>query len=76
MWLVGDFKQVPPVEPGRSFEPATRGWITRERTIDGHIGQPHLASAEKGELLFERFASDVIAFVERVMEWDGKSWNG
>jgi creatinine amidohydrolase len=74
--LVGDFKNAPPVDFGKSFEPAARGWITRERTITGHIGQPHAASAKKGKLLFELFASDVIALIERVIQWDGKSWNG
>ena len=74
--LVGDYRNAPPVEFGIPFTPASRGWITRERTGPGHIGQPHLASAEKGETLFRVFAEDVAALIERVIRWDGKSWNG
>jgi creatinine amidohydrolase len=73
--LVGDFAGAPPVEPVTSFAPAFRGWITRERTTPGHLGQPHLASAEKGETLFRLFADDVAALIERVIAWDGYSWN-
>lgn len=74
--LVGDFASAPPVEFGTSFNPAARGWITRERTGPGHIGQPHLATPEKGETLFRVFADDVAAMIERVIRWDGSSWNG
>jgi len=74
--LVGDFANAPPVEFGTSFAPAVRGWITRERTVPGHIGHPHLASAEKGETLFRLFTDDVAEMIERVIRWDGKSWNG
>jgi len=74
--LVGDFKNAPPVEFGEPFTPAARGWIMKERTVPGHVGQPHLASAEKGETLFQLFSNDLIAFLERVIRWDGKSWNG
>jgi len=74
--LVGDYKDAAPVEFGEPFTPAARGWITRERTVPGHIGQPHLATAEKGETLFRLFSNDVAAFLERVIRWDGKSWNG
>src|SRR5687767_998968 len=49
--LVGDYKAALPVEPGTGFSPATRGWITRERTTPGHLGSPHLATPEKGEHL-------------------------
>jgi creatinine amidohydrolase len=74
--LVGDLKQVPPVEPGNAFEPATRGWITKDRSGPGHIGDPRRATAEKGETLFRVFSDDVGAFLERVIAWDGKGWNG
>ncbi len=74
--LVGDFANAVPVEFGTPFTPAARGWITRERTGPGHIGQPHLASAEKGETLFRVFADDVASLIERVIRWNGKSWNG
>jgi len=74
--LVGNYHHAPPVEFGTPFTPAFRGWITSERTVPGHIGQPHLATAEKGETLFRVFADDVAAMIERAMRWDGKSWNG
>lgn len=74
--LVGDLAQIEPVPPGASFEPATRGWITRDRTVDGHIGDPGRATAEKGQTLFRVFAQDVVAFLERVIGWDGRSWDG
>jgi creatinine amidohydrolase len=74
--LVGDYKNAAPVEFGEPFTPAARGWIMKDRSVPGHIGQPHLASLEKGEALFRRFSDDLIAFLERVIGWDGKSWNG
>jgi creatinine amidohydrolase len=74
--LVRPHADLEPVEPGRAFGPAARGWITRERSQPGHIGWPHLATTEKGEALFRRFSADVVAFLERVVAWDGRSWNG
>ncbi len=74
--LVGDLKQVQAVTFGNGFSPATRGWITRERTEPGHIGDPSQATAEKGETLFQVFTNDAVAFLERVIAWDGKSWEG
>ena len=32
------------------FEPASRGWITQDRSEPGHIGDPRGATAEKGEI--------------------------
>ncbi|HAM70189.1 MAG TPA: creatininase, partial [Verrucomicrobiales bacterium] len=74
--LVGDYGAAGPVPFGNAFEPATRGWITRERTVPGHIGSPHLATAEKGEALLQRFTQDAVAMLERVVRWDGSSWEG
>lgn len=74
--LVGDLKQIQAVEFGRAFSPATRGWITRDRTEPGHIGDPKAAAPEKGETLFRVFADDLAALLERVLAWDGKSWDG
>lgn len=74
--LVGDYANAAPVEPGTPFSPANRGWITRERSGPGHIGSPHLATAEKGEQLLALFSADVVSLLERVVRWDGKSWNG
>lgn len=73
--LVGDYREAPPVSQVSPFAPAMRGWITQERTTLGHIGSPHLATAEKGEHLFDVFAADVVALLERVIRWDGKSWD-
>ena len=74
--LVGDFRNAAPIGTGSLFAPAARGWITRERTQPGHIGQPQLATAEKGEALFRVFADDVAALIERAIAWDGRSWHG
>jgi creatinine amidohydrolase len=74
--LVGDYKNAAPVPPGDPFRPGNRAWITKDRTEPGHIGWPHLATAEKGELLFEIFANDVSSWLQRVLRWDGRSWDG
>lgn len=74
--LVGDLKQTVEVEFGNPFEPGSRGWITKDRTTSGHIGNPSIATAEKGEALFRVFTADVVAFLQRVLAWDGQSWNG
>lgn len=74
--LVGDLSAVGPVEFGNPFEPACRGWVTRERSGPGHIGDPRQATAEKGETLFRVFGDDLARFLERVIAWDGRSWDG
>ena len=74
--LVKDHAKVKPLEFGNSFEPAQRGWITKDRTEEGHIGDPRTATAEKGETLLKMFSADVVALLERVIAWDGKSWTG
>jgi creatinine amidohydrolase len=74
--LVGELEDVEAVPFGNPFEPGSRGWITRERSAAGHIGEPRAASAQKGETLFRLFADDVVAFLERVIAWDGRSWDG
>ncbi|HVK17184.1 MAG TPA: creatininase family protein [Fimbriiglobus sp.] len=74
--LVGDLSAVGPVEFGNPFEPASRGWVTRERSEPGHIGDPRQATAEKGETMFRVFGDDLARFLERVVAWDGRSWNG
>jgi creatinine amidohydrolase len=71
--LVDDYKAAKSVVQTDRFEPAHRGWITKDRTEPGHIGDPRHATAEKGELLFKLFADDVTAFLQRVIDWDGKS---
>ncbi len=74
--LVGDYATAQPVEPGNPFRPASRAWITKDRTVPGHIGWPNLASAEKGEHLFGEFAKDVRQMIERMILWNGSSWEG
>lgn len=74
--LVGDLRPLKTVEFGFAFEPAFRGWITKDRTEPGHIGSPQHASAEKGEHLFATFADGVVQLLERVCGWDGRSWEG
>jgi creatinine amidohydrolase len=66
---VGDYKAAQPVPMQEWCEPAVRGWVTQERTVPGHIGDPREASAEKGELLFRAFTQDVVQLVERVRLW-------
>jgi creatinine amidohydrolase len=73
--VVGDVKQLKPVEFGFAFEPAYRGWTTKDRTVPGHIGSPQLATAEKGEHLFATYAAGLVSLVERMIAWDGVSWD-
>ena len=68
--LVGDYKAAKSIPQADPFEPAHRGWITKDRTQPGHIGDPRHATAEKGELLFKLFSEDVAAFLERVIAWN------
>lgn len=70
------YREVGPVPFGNAFEPASRGWVTQDRSEPGHIGNPADASAEKGEHLFREFASDASVLLDRVLAWDGVSWNG
>ncbi len=74
--LVQNLETVEPVEFGNPFQPASRGWITKDRTPTGHIGDPRYATADKGEALFSRFSGDVVTFLDRVIQWDGESWSG
>ena len=74
--VVPGHEKLAPVPFGNAFSPAFRAWITRERTEPGHIGDPHLATAAKGEALFRVFTQGVVDLLERVIRWDGVSWNG
>ena len=74
--LVGDLSKVEAVEFGEPFLPASRGWIMGDRSIPGHIGDPRCATSAKGETIFRVFTEDVSKMLERVIAWDGKSWNG
>lgn len=72
--LVGPIQDLPDVSAAYGFDPAYRGWTTRERTESGHIGDPRHATAEKGELLFQRFTDETVAYLQQVIAWDGHSW--
>jgi creatinine amidohydrolase len=74
--LVGDLSQVEAVSPRMPFEPASQGWLTKERSTSGHIGDPRQATAGKGETLFRLFAQDVVNFLERVIRSKGCAWDG
>ena len=56
------------------FDPAYRGWITKDRSTTGHIGSPQFATEEKGERLFATFSAGAVTFITSVAEWDGSSW--
>ena len=72
--LVANPQAVPDVSSGYGFEPAYRGWTTKDRTAPGHIGAPRHATAEKGEHLFQTFANGVVEYLDRVRAWDGGTW--
>ncbi|MBI1346950.1 creatininase family protein [bacterium] len=70
--LVKDVKNLETVDFGFAFEPAYRGWITKDRTVPGHIGSPQFATPEKGEHLFASFSSGLVEFIQQVVEWNGQ----
>ena len=74
--LVGKIDGLDRVEHRGAFEPASRAWITKDITAKGHIGEPVAAAAEKGEILFRTFSDGAIRLLERVVAWDGRSWQG
>jgi creatinine amidohydrolase len=74
--LVGAYETAEAVEPGNAFQPATRAWVTQDRSQPGHIGWPQRATAEKGEILFRCFADDAVQLLQRVAAWDGATWEG
>ena len=74
--LVGDYRSAEPVEPGSPFLPASRAWVTKDRSQVGHIGWPHFASVEKGEALLVHFTTGVVDMIARMNQWDGRSWDG
>jgi creatinine amidohydrolase len=69
-----DVKTLEPVGVDFGFEPAYRGWTTKDRTIPGHMGQPQFATPEKGEHLFAEFSKGLVEFLDQVIAWDGKGW--
>lgn len=73
--LVGDYRAAATVDQSGSFDMATRGWTTNDRSNVGHIGTPSIASAAKGELLLKLFAEDVTSLLKRVIGWNGSRWS-
>ena len=69
--LVRDVSQLDTVPVHYGFEPAYRGWTTKDRTVPGHMGSPQFASPDKGEHLFQTFAAGVEQFLRKVVAWDG-----
>ncbi len=74
--LVGDFAGRPrSTLARRSRRPCAAG-LRRNEPARGISASPTSLPAEKGETLFRVFADDVAAMLERVIQWDGQSWNG
>jgi len=73
---VGEISQIEAISPRMPFEPASQGWITKDRSEPGHIGDPRQATAAKGQALFRVFSDDVVTFLERVIAWEGSSPKG
>ena len=74
--LVKNHRGTTPVPFGNPFEPAARGWTMTDRSEPGHVGDPRAASAEKGAALFEMFTRDTVSMIERMVAWNGASWEG
>lgn len=74
--LVGDLAHVQDIPFGNAFEPASRGWTMPDRSAPGHVGDPRSATAAKGEALFQSFSAAVVQLMERVIAWNGTSWDG
>ncbi len=74
--FVKNHKDVPEITFGNPFLPAHRAWIMPDRSGPGHVGAPGVATSEKGEQLLQLFADGVVKFMQRVMSWDGNSWEG
>jgi len=74
--LVKNHQHVESVDPGNPFLPAQRAWTIPDRTIAGHVGEPKVATAEKGEQLLQLFSEGFVQLMQRVIRWDGKSWEG
>ena len=64
--LVGDYRSAPEVSFDIAYKPAHLGWITKDRSVIGHIGSPHLATPEKGEILFDVFSQDIVRLLQEV----------
>jgi creatinine amidohydrolase len=74
--LVRDYKGLESVSTGNPFRPGVRAWKTQDRTVPGYIGEPRFATKEKGALLLDLFSDALVTWLERVVAWDGQSWDG
>jgi len=70
----GDISELPAIPFAYGFEPAYRGWTTKDRTTYGHIGDPRHATADKGEFLFETYTSGLVELLDRMNGWNGRDW--
>jgi creatinine amidohydrolase len=73
--LVGGYKSAQPVDPHHAHEPAMRPWTTKDRSPVGHIGDPAVATAAKGETLLAGFSAGVVDLLRRVIDWNGSRWS-
>lgn len=73
--VVGDVARIAEVPFGSGAAPGYRGWTMPDRSEPGHIGHPAAATANKGEALFDTFATGVAAFLERAAAWNGERWD-
>ncbi len=73
--LVGDYRNAEPVDPAGALDPARRAWITKDRTLVGHIGNPSVASAAKGQTILEVFTADLVSLLQKVIARDGSKWD-
>ncbi|MEX2111541.1 MAG: hypothetical protein WD845_00045, partial [Pirellulales bacterium] len=57
--------------PAGALDPAHRAWTTKDRTSVGHIGNPRVASAAKGEKLLAVFTADLVTLLQKVAAHEG-----
>ena len=72
--LVGDYRRAENIDQAGAFDPAHRAWITKDRSAVGHLGNPTVATAAKGETLLKLFTADVVNLLKRVA--DGQDRRG
>lgn len=72
--LVGDYAAQAAVDSTLPFAPASRAWVTKDRSECGHIGNPQSATAEKGAALLQCFSEGVVELLGRMSRWNGENW--
>lgn len=70
MGAARDFRSTAESGPIAPIGPVAYGWIASDLNPHGVVGEAHLATAEKGRLLAERFVADVIGLLQSVAEQD------